>query len=170
MEMFKQFNEQRRNDFKKETGIEVSPPEELLHDKSAFEKIQTSEIIEIEPGVQLEKGSIFLDSNGSFVNYYDISVYSNNSSISVDLFSVDTPIHLKRVLQNNPDAIAVTNGGFFYLSDEHSKHPKNSNYQTSDFTTMQQATVMMLVMFYLEQFHLYRARFHSLALPLHKLD
>lgn len=124
--MFRKFNEQRRQQFKDETGLDAPTPEELLCNKKIFERMETCKSTEIEPGILLEKGCIILDKNGSFVNYYDISADSN---ISIELFSVDTPIHLKRLLQNDPDTVAVTNGGFFYLADEHSKQPQNSNYQ-----------------------------------------
>jgi hypothetical protein len=127
--IFKQFTENRKNDFKSETGLNVPEPKELLRDKSVFEKMEVHEVIEISPGIQLEKGSIVLDSIGSFVNYYDISIESSDKNVTIDLFSVDTPLHLKRILQNDEDIIAITNGGYFYLADESDYHPKNANYQ-----------------------------------------
>lgn len=127
--IFEKFNEKRRNEFKKDTDIDVPLPEELIHNSTVFEKMERNEIVEIVPGVQLEKGSFILDSEGSFVNYYDISIDNDNKNVAIDLFSTDKPVHLKRSLQNTHNTVVAVNGGFFYLSDKYNESPKNSNYQ-----------------------------------------
>ncbi len=116
-EMYKRFNEERRRRFAEENGIDVPPLETLLHTRSALERKQSSEIVDLAPGLQLEMGSLSLGTDGSYVNFYDLA-RTSSERVTVELFSTDTPLLLKRIIQNDPSVVAVTNGGFFLLADQ----------------------------------------------------
>ncbi len=129
-ELFKRYEAKKREEFETETGRTVPPTEELLTDRSAFEHQEAAVTIELSPGILLEKGHLMLGKDGSFANYYDITCDTGNGATDVQLFSRNTPLHMKRMVQNDPDVIAATNGGFFFLSDESPEGMiENSNYQ-----------------------------------------
>ena len=129
-ESFKRYEGKKRDEFAAETGRTVPPTEELLSDRSVFEQIEATETIELAPGITLEKGHVMIGTDGSFVNYYDIACDTTNSTTTIELFSRNTPLHMKRMVQNDPDVIAATNGGFFFLSDESPDGMiENANYQ-----------------------------------------
>ncbi len=63
-ESFKIFNEKRRQEYERDTGVRVPPAEELAGDRSAFEERQRPETVSLGEGLTLKKDSVLLGSDG----------------------------------------------------------------------------------------------------------
>lgn len=122
------FNEKQIEEYETETGIIIPDIQDTIFDQTPFAVPTVAEAREIGPSLFFCKNTVELSGN-AFTNFYDLGCAPDTLSPTTSkIESANTPFYLKRLLVNQPNAIAAVNAGFFYLADESAVKPANTTY------------------------------------------
>jgi len=121
-ERFSKFNNPRTEALKA-CGFDISGPRDSIQNQEMFTEPVVNSVEKIYDGVIFEQKHTTLDTEGAHTNRYSITFQENNPGITCGIEIKNNPLHIKRLLVNDPNTLCAINGGFFLLVDETLEKP-----------------------------------------------